>query len=38
MDPYAKVGRGGAGNYYSQQDIQEAAARLEEVCVANTTG
>ena len=31
MDSYAKVGRGGAGNYYSQQDIEEAATRLKEV-------
>ena len=31
MDSYAKIGRGGAGNYYSQQDIQEAATRLKEV-------
>ena len=29
MDSYAKVGRGGAGNYYSQQEVQEAAARLK---------
>lgn len=29
MEPasYRKVGRGGAGNYYSKQDIQEAARR-----------
>ena len=32
MEPYAKVGRGGVGNYYSQEDMQEAAARLKEVC------
>ena len=31
MEPYAKVGRGGAGNYYSSQDIQDAAEKLKEV-------
>ena len=29
---YRKVGRGGAGNYYSQQDIQDASHQLSEVC------
>lgn len=28
---YRKVGRGGAGNYYSEQDIQDASRRLSEV-------
>ena len=28
---YRKVGRGGAGNYYSQQDIQDASKRAAEV-------
>lgn len=27
---YRKVGRGGAGNYYSPQDIDEAAKRINE--------
>ena len=30
-DMYRKVGRGGAGNYYSPQDIDEAAKRIDEV-------
>ena len=28
---YRKVGRGGAGNYYSQQDIQGASKRAAQV-------
>lgn len=33
MDPeiYKKIGRGGAGNYYSKQDIDDAAKRVAEV-------
>ena len=29
---YRKIGRGGAGNYYSKQDIEDAAQRAAEVC------
>lgn len=30
-EPYRKIGRGGAGNYYTPQDIDEAAKRINEV-------
>ncbi|MCJ1365142.1 hypothetical protein MMC16_004262 [Acarospora aff. strigata] len=30
-EPYQKVGRGGAGNYYSQQDIQSATKSAEDI-------
>lgn len=30
-DTYRKVGRGGAGNYYSSQDIQQAQKQAAEV-------
>ena len=28
---YSKVGRGGAGNFYSQQDVQTVSKRAMEV-------
>lgn len=28
---YSKVGRGGAGNFYSQQDVQAVSKRVMEV-------
>lgn len=28
---YSKVGRGGAGNFYSQQDVQAVSKRATEV-------
>ena len=28
---YSKVGRGGAGNFYSQQDVQVVSKRATEV-------
>lgn len=31
-ESYRKIGRGGAGNFYSKQDIEEAARRAAEVC------
>ena len=31
---YRKVGRGGAGNYYSQKDVEDAAKKAAEVCEA----
>ena len=30
-ETYRKIGRGGAGNYYSPQDLDEAANRINEV-------
>lgn len=30
---YRKVGRGGAGNYYSQKDIEEASKKAAQVRV-----
>lgn len=31
-ETYRKIGRGGAGNYYSKQDIEDAAKSAAEVC------
>lgn len=32
-ETYRKIGRGGAGNYYSKKDVEEVARRAaEEVC------
>jgi hypothetical protein len=28
-EPVRRIGRGGAGNYYSQKDLQEATAQHE---------
>ena len=30
-ETYHKVGRGGAGNFYSEEDIEEATGRTREV-------
>lgn len=35
-ETYRKIGRGGAGNYYSKQDVEEAARRAAEVRVGNS--
>ena len=32
-ETYHKVGRGGAGNFYSDQDIEEATGKTREVCL-----
>lgn len=31
-ETYRKIGRGGAGNYYSRDDLEAAARRAAEVC------
>lgn len=36
-DTYRKVGRGGAGNYYNSQDIQQAQKQAAEVRTQNQT-